>query len=300
MAKTVHARTIAVQSLDYKYRKLIIPPYEVDVEFTPQEEAALDSGITADMIPSTAGANNRLADEQYVNNAVSEYSAQFLGTSAQNLTEQQFLAWANTLDADNNDYCYWWTVDSDSKTIYKRYKYNGTDWLFEYNVADPSSVPTALSQLTDDDNHRLVTDTEKSTWNNKADTTDIPSALSELSEDTTHRVVTDTEKGTWNGKADVGTSQDDKTANTIYGAKAFATDADKESAYFEQNFAVIAALSENPNAGTTTVTTNPEWKIVYTDYEDKILAGKRQDNTWYFAVDLDIIIDTIIGGYVNP
>ena len=98
----------------------------------------------------------------------------------------------------------------------------------------------------------------------------------------------------------IGTSQDDKTANTIYGAKAFATDADKESAYFEQNFAVIAALSEDPNAATTTVTTNPEWKIVYTDNEDRILVGKRQDNTWYFAADLDIIIDTIIGGYVNP
>lgn len=32
-----------------------------------------------------------------------------------------------------------------------------------------------------------------------SDTT-IPSALSQLSEDTTHRVVTDTEKSTWNGK----------------------------------------------------------------------------------------------------
>ena len=30
-------------------------------------------------------------------------------------------------------------------------------------------VPTALSQLTDDSIHRLVTDTEKSTWNAKAD-----------------------------------------------------------------------------------------------------------------------------------
>lgn len=32
--------------------------------------------------------------------------------------------------------------------------------------------------------------------------TSIPSALSDLSEDTTHRVVTDTEKATWNGKQD--------------------------------------------------------------------------------------------------
>lgn len=30
----------------------------------------------------------------------------------------------------------------------------------------------------------------------------VPTQLSQLSEDTTHRVVTDTEKTTWNGKAD--------------------------------------------------------------------------------------------------
>lgn len=37
--------------------------------------------------------------------------------------------------------------------------------------------------------------------NGKADTSDIPTALSQLSEDTTHRVVTDTEKATWNAKS---------------------------------------------------------------------------------------------------
>lgn len=37
--------------------------------------------------------------------------------------------------------------------------------------------------------------------NGKADTSDIPNALYQLSEDTTHRVVTDTEKATWNAKS---------------------------------------------------------------------------------------------------
>lgn len=32
-----------------------------------------------------------------------------------------------------------------------------------------SDIPTNLSQLTDDSTHRLVTDTEKTTWNNKSD-----------------------------------------------------------------------------------------------------------------------------------
>jgi hypothetical protein len=61
-----------------------------------------------------------------VDDAVSEYSAHFLGTSAPGLTEQEFLEWADSLEKDNNDYCNWLTTDIDNKTIYKRYKYNGT------------------------------------------------------------------------------------------------------------------------------------------------------------------------------
>lgn len=40
------------------------------------------------------------------------------------------------------------------------------------------------------------------TVDGKADTSDIPTKLSQLSEDETHRVVTDTEKQTWNAKSD--------------------------------------------------------------------------------------------------
>lgn len=40
----------------------------------------------------------------------------------------------------------------------------------------------------------------------KANTSDIPTALSGLSDDSTHRLVTDAEKGTWNGKANTATS----------------------------------------------------------------------------------------------
>lgn len=41
--------------------------------------------------------------------------------------------------------------------------------------------------------------------------TPIPSALSDLSDDATHRVVTDTEKATWNGKSDFSGSYNDLT-----------------------------------------------------------------------------------------
>lgn len=41
-------------------------------------------------------------------------------------------------------------------------------------VKEEIDIPTALSQLTDDSTHRTVTDTEKTTWNNKAEVSDIP------------------------------------------------------------------------------------------------------------------------------
>ena len=69
------------------------------------------------------------------------------------------------------------------------------------NKADKSQVPTLLSQLADDETHRLVTDTEKNKWNNppnpdltdytkkaeletKADKNSLPTLLSQLTNDT--------------------------------------------------------------------------------------------------------------------
>lgn len=92
------------------------------------------------------------------------------------------------------------------------------------NIQD--GIPTRLADLTEDATHRVVTDTEKQTWNGKSnfsgayndltgkpdlfsgnynDLTNkpsIPTRLSQLSGDTYHRVVTDQEKSTWNGKSD--------------------------------------------------------------------------------------------------
>lgn len=77
----------------------------------------------------------------------------------------------------------------------------------EYDIgADYSNIenaPTTLASFTGDSTHRTVTDTEKTTWNNKANTSDIPTDLSQLSGDSTHRLVTDTEKESWNGKAEI-------------------------------------------------------------------------------------------------
>lgn len=49
-------------------------------------------------------------------------------------------------------------------------KVNGTALTPDSNKAVDIPVPTALSGLNDDSTHRVVTDTEKSTWNSKAET----------------------------------------------------------------------------------------------------------------------------------
>lgn len=117
-------------------------------------------------------------------------------------------------------------------------------------------IPDDLADLNDDATHRLVTDTQISTWNNKSDFSGsyndltnkptipaaqvnsdwnassgvaqilnkptIPTALSQLSEDTTHRVVTDAEKTTWNGK--------ESTSNKVTSLSASSTDTQYPSA----------------------------------------------------------------------
>lgn len=100
------------------------------------------------------------------------------------------------------------------------------------------TVPTKLSDLSDDATHRLVTDTEKSTWNSKigdnptfseassraniesgesfstilgkikkffADLKNVAFSgnASDLTQDASNRLVTDTEKTTWNSKSDL-------------------------------------------------------------------------------------------------
>lgn len=44
----------------------------------------------------------------------------------------------------------------------------------QLGLASASDIPTTLAELTDDATHRVVSDTEKATWNAKADVADIP------------------------------------------------------------------------------------------------------------------------------
>lgn len=93
----------------------------------------------ADLIPNAATDANQLADKSFVNSSIATATATFRGTSAAGLTEQQFMDWAYDLPAyDQNDYIFWNTVDAAGNTQFKRYKFSGASWVYEYTLNNSS------------------------------------------------------------------------------------------------------------------------------------------------------------------
>lgn len=112
-------------------------------------DLALQQAIEAILllIPSAATAVNQLADKAFVNSSISTATATFRGTYnvvtdlhlAVDATHAQIEAALASVvaTADNNDYCFVQTpVSSSSQDIQKtsRYKFNGTAWVFEYDL----------------------------------------------------------------------------------------------------------------------------------------------------------------------
>lgn len=110
-------------------------------------------------IPSQATTENQLADKAFVNSSIETSTATFRGTY-NTLEELQ------QVTADNNDYGFVVSTDASGNTVYNRYKYDGTAWLFEYalnnssftaeqwatiNSALTSSHKTKLDELPDND-----------------------------------------------------------------------------------------------------------------------------------------------------
>lgn len=44
---------------------------------------------------------------------------------------------------------------------------------------------------------------------------------------------------------------------------------------------------------------SPEWKYVYTDFENRVLFGKRQDNSWMFGDTTDDLLDEVLDQYAE-
>lgn len=90
------------------------------------------SGIQA-VIPNDATAQNQLADKSFVNSSIASSTANFIGTF-NSVAEME--AYSGPLT--NNDYAFVETTDTAGNTLYDRYKWNGTEWLFEYELNNSS------------------------------------------------------------------------------------------------------------------------------------------------------------------
>jgi hypothetical protein len=89
------------------------------------------------VIPSAASSSNQLADKNFVNSSISTNTATFVGTY-NSLAELQAVT-----GATNNDYGFVIETDALGNEYYDRYKYNGSQWLFEYKV---ESTPFTAAQ----------------------------------------------------------------------------------------------------------------------------------------------------------
>ena len=98
-------------------------------------QTALDT-IEA-VIPSAASSSNQLADKNFVNSSISTNTATFMGTF-NSLAELQAVT-----GVTNNDYGFVIEQDEFGNEYYDRYKYNGSQWLFEYKV---ESTPFTSAQ----------------------------------------------------------------------------------------------------------------------------------------------------------
>jgi hypothetical protein len=89
------------------------------------------------VIPSAASSSNQLVDKNFVNSSISTNTATFVGTY-NSLAELQAVT-----GATNNDYGFVIETDALGNEYYDRYKYNGSQWLFEYKV---ESTPFTAAQ----------------------------------------------------------------------------------------------------------------------------------------------------------
>ena len=117
---------------------------------TEAQQKALNSGATItnigqiktnaddilaihDLIPVQATSQNQLADKNFVNSSIATNTANFIGTF-NSLADLE----AYTGPLTNNDYAFVVALDSEGNTVYNRYKYTGSEWLFEYALNNSS------------------------------------------------------------------------------------------------------------------------------------------------------------------
>lgn len=119
------------------------------------------------------------------------------------------------------------TSGDDTHQVVYSYKYNNTLKIYYFATqTDMTTItltgsPTVTVTYSDIYYQKLINQNNKLDYSYLSNTPTIPDELSDLSDDTTHRLVTDTEKSTWGGKQDAlvsGTNIKTINNNSILGS----------------------------------------------------------------------------------
>jgi hypothetical protein len=114
-------------------------PTGYSAKYWANQAASTVSGLEARVttiegdIPAQASSSNQLADKNFVNSSIATNTANFIGTF-NSVAELE----AYSGQKDDNDYAFVVATDSAGNTLYNRYKWNGTAWLFEYALNNSS------------------------------------------------------------------------------------------------------------------------------------------------------------------
>lgn len=132
-----------------------------EVERSSAKETELQNQITANdkdiatirsYIPNQTSATNQLADKEFVNSSISSSTAVFIGTFT---SLQDLQNYSGTLTI--NDYAFVETIDSAGNVVYNRYKWTGTQWLFEYALNNSSFTAVQWDAINSNITSNLVT-----------------------------------------------------------------------------------------------------------------------------------------------
>lgn len=137
----------------------------VDKEITDRTNAdsALSNRITTNLnsintinskIPSQASSTNQLADKEFVNSSIANNAATFQGTF-------ETVNDLPTTNVKNNDYAFIVSVTSEGNPEYKRYKYNGTQWIEEFTLNNSSFTANQWAAINSGITDNWINDTNE-------------------------------------------------------------------------------------------------------------------------------------------
>lgn len=136
----------------------------VDSSLSTTSENAIQNKAIGVLIPNSASSNNKLADQQYVNDSINSVTAYYVTSNADGdgfatksalNSATVFYSGGVTRTPTRNDYCIV-LADETKDNATTRYVYQGTQWEYQYTVNQIALTQTQLDAINSGINSTLV------------------------------------------------------------------------------------------------------------------------------------------------